>query len=260
MSDPTWRNAINNNPIQQSIRQFLNKFPLKTYRTLHRPRELDCSKLYIWGSTKTSLDQECVKWQVYLKFSKYDFENETSNEPLMSPSGKLPFLVLTTGENLVNDAIERYISDRYSANFGSLSNEQQADSQAYIALADTKLRNALVNTHKIYVSHYSNPLDKILFHQNKNLAIKELLTRKPVLNGEEIYQEAAEALQSISVALGDKDFFFGSLPTFIDAIIFSYTHVMLAIKTKELTELVQKHSNLIKFYKRINNDYFSLEF
>ncbi|CAG8475415.1 6493_t:CDS:2 [Funneliformis mosseae] len=238
MSDPTWRNTINNNPIQQSIRQFLNKFPLKTYRTLHRPRELDCSKLYIWGSTKTSLDQECVKWQVYLKFSKYDFENETSNEPLMSPSGKLPFLVLTTGENLVNDAIERYISDRYSANFGSLSNEQQADSQAYIALADTKLRNALY----------------------KNLAIKELLTRKPVLNGEEIYQEAAEALQSISVALGDKDFFFGSLPTFIDAIIFSYTHVMLAIKTKELTELVQKHSNLIKFYKRINNDYFSLEF
>ncbi|CAI2188317.1 3911_t:CDS:2, partial [Funneliformis geosporum] len=249
MSDQTWRNAINNNPIHHSIRQFLNQFPLKTYRSLLRPRELDCPRLYIWGrSTKNSFDQECVKWQVFLKFSKCDFDTEISNEPLMSPSGKLPFLVLTTGENLVDDGIEKFISDRYSEQFVSLSNEQQADSQAYIALADTKLRNALLYNlwcepannyiaHKFYVSHYSKPLDKILFHQYKNLAIKELLTRKQALNGEEIYQEAAEALQSISVAFGDNDYFFGRLPTFIDAVIFSYIHVMLAIQTKELISL-----------------------
>ncbi|CAI2188063.1 14647_t:CDS:2 [Funneliformis geosporum] len=285
MSDQTWRNAINNNPIHHSIRQFLNQFPLKTYRSLLRPRELDCPRLYIWGrSTKNSFDQECVKWQVFLKFSKCDFDTEISNEPLMSPSGKLPFLVLTTGENLVDDGIEKFISDRYSEQFVSLSNEQQADSQAYIALADTKLRNALLArpelvdsmfewvtilriififatiSHKFYVSHYSKPLDKILFHQYKNLAIKELLTRKQALNGEEIYQEAAEALQSISVAFGDNDYFFGRLPTFIDAVIFSYIHVMLAIQTKELISLVQKHSNLIEFSKRINNDYCLLEF
>jgi len=71
MSDQTWRNAINNNPIHQSIRQFLNQFPLKTHRSLYRPRELDYPRLYIWGpgwklDQRTSFDQECAKWQVII--------------------------------------------------------------------------------------------------------------------------------------------------------------------------------------------------
>src|SRR6266498_2861805 len=72
MSNQTWRNAINNDPIQQSIRQFLSQFPLKTHRSLYGARELDDPRLYIWGpgwksGQETSFDQECVKWQVIVK-------------------------------------------------------------------------------------------------------------------------------------------------------------------------------------------------
>ncbi|GBC02350.1 hypothetical protein RclHR1_04590003 [Rhizophagus clarus] len=270
MSNQTWRNAINNNPIQQSIRQFLAKFPLKIHRSLYAARELDVPRLYTWGpgwksGQQTSFDQECVKWQTLLKFSKSDFETKSLNEPLMSPSGKLPFLVLTTGDVLVDDAIEKHVTDMYSENLGSLNNEQQeADSAAYIASADTKLRNALLYnlwcepanesiTYNKYVGHYAKPLDKLLFHKYKSLAVRELLTRKPVLDKEEIYQEANEALQAISIALGDSKYFFGSsLPTFIDAVVFSYIHVILNIP---LNELVQVQSNLVKYSERIYNEY-----
>ncbi|RIA88955.1 hypothetical protein C1645_773609 [Glomus cerebriforme] len=273
MPDQTWRNAINNHPIQQSIRQFLNKFPLKTHRSLYGIRELDVPSLYIWGpgwksGQETSFDQECVKWQTFLKFGKFEFETKRSNEPLMSPSGKLPFLMLSTDDVLVDDAIEKHVYDSYSENLGSLTNEQEANSQAYIAFADNKLRNALLYylwcepanelmTHKKYVGHYAKPLDKVLFHKYKNLAVKELLTRKPVLDKEEIYQEADEALQAISTVLGDTDYFFGSrLPTIIDAVIFSYIHVILNIPLRR----VKVPPNLLKYSERIYNDYFLPEF
>lgn len=268
MSNQTWRNTINNNPIQQSIRQFLAKFPLKTHRSLYGVRELDDPRLYIWGpgwksGQETSFDQECVKWQTFLKFSRSDFETKHSNEPLMSPSGKLPFLILTTNDVLVDDSIEKHVTDMYSDNLGRINEQQEADSQSFIALADTKLRNALLYnlwcepanesiTYNKYVGHYAKPLDKLLFQKYKKLAVNELLTRKPVLNKEEIYQEADEALIAISNALGDSKYFFGSsLPTFVDAVVFSYIHVILNIPLNE----VQVQSNLVKYSERIYNDY-----
>jgi hypothetical protein len=71
MSNQAWRNAISNNPIHQSIRQFLNQFPLKVHRSLYGARELDDPRLYIWGpgwkpDQGISFDQESVKWQVII--------------------------------------------------------------------------------------------------------------------------------------------------------------------------------------------------
>lgn len=68
-TNQTWRNNLNNNPILQTVRQFLSKFPLKFYKPLHRNNELYGPRLYIWGpgweeGQKTSFDQECLKWQV----------------------------------------------------------------------------------------------------------------------------------------------------------------------------------------------------
>ncbi|CAG8564915.1 11733_t:CDS:2, partial [Acaulospora colombiana] len=106
----------------------------------------------------------------------------------MSPSGRLPVLVLPTGEVLVDEMIGNYAKDHNSDKLGELINqEHQADSQAFITLADTKLRHALA----------------------KDAAIKEMLTRRTILNQEEIYQEAADALKALSVVLTDNTYFFG---------------------------------------------------
>ncbi|CAG8804452.1 14108_t:CDS:2, partial [Gigaspora rosea] len=77
-------------PIQQNIRQFLSNFPLKIHRPLYKNRELSGPTLYIWGpgwkTQETSFDQDCLKWQTYLKFSGIDFDVRNANEPLISPS------------------------------------------------------------------------------------------------------------------------------------------------------------------------------
>ncbi|CAG8571919.1 2197_t:CDS:2 [Acaulospora morrowiae] len=220
----TWRDSLNDNPILQNVRKFLSYFPLKLNKPLYKSRDLLCSRLYIWGpdwkNQEISFDQECLKWQTYLKFIGEDFEVKYSNEPLMSPSGKLPVLILPTGEVLVDEKIVDYAKENKSNKLGELTNqEHQADSEAFIALADTKLRHVLLYTlwcepeyESItwgkYGKSYAKPLNRLLMYQAKNAAIKEMLTRRPILNREEIYQEAADALKAFSVALADKNYFF----------------------------------------------------
>ncbi|RHZ50548.1 hypothetical protein Glove_495g44 [Diversispora epigaea] len=277
----TWRNNLNNNPILQTVRQFLSKFPLKTYKPLCKSNELYGPRLYIWGpgwkvGQRTSFDQECLKWQTYLKIAQCDFDIRDANEPLMSPSGKLPILILSEGEVLIDELIKNYVEDTKESNkLGQLSEEQQADSQAFITLADTKLRHALLytlwcessnecDTYEKYGRRYANPIDKILMYQAKNAAIKEMLINIPVLNRDDIYHEASDALQALSVALGDNPYFFGQrLPTFIDAVVFSYLHIILEFpvtSANDLNQLVNKHKNLVEFTKRIYTEYYEQEF
>ncbi|CAG8615628.1 37126_t:CDS:2 [Gigaspora margarita] len=189
-------------PIQQNIRQFLSNFPLKIHRPLYKNRELLGPTLYIWGpgwkTQETSFDQDCLKWQTYLKFSGIDFDVRNANEPLISPSGKLPVFIFPTGEVLVEDRLKDYVDNHKTGKVGEIIDERhQAECQAFIALADTKLRNALLYTlwcdpvyepyaHKKYCGHYAKPLDKIIMYQAKNEAIKEMLTRKPVLIRDEV--------------------------------------------------------------------------
>ncbi|KAG9303661.1 hypothetical protein G9A89_018558 [Geosiphon pyriformis] len=264
-------------PIHESFRRLLARFPLKMYRSLYRNPILEKSVLYIWGpgwqgkNQKASFDQDCLKWQTYFLFSEVEFDVKNANEPLMSPSGNLPFLISTTGEVFSEEQLEEYIKIHLPETPES-TDQQIADAEAFIALADTKLRTALLfylwcepanyekTTRSRYGGHYAKPLNHILMWQAKRTVVQDLLTRKAILDADEIYEEAAEALNAISVALGDSVFFFGSsVPKFIDAVIFSYIYTILSIPTstaKELNELVQKHKNLMEFSRKIYSNYY----
>ncbi|CAG8597526.1 4700_t:CDS:2 [Ambispora leptoticha] len=217
------------NPIQESFLRFLSRFPLRINKSIYKNPDLDEPILYIWGPgwgggrQKASFDQECLLWQTYLLFNDIKFEVKNVNEPLISPSGKLPLLYTPTGDIFASDKILEFIKQKKDEETDAeTSTSEHQEEAAFISLANTKLRNALlfylwcepsiyeqVTFHK-YGGHYPKPLDTILMYKAKKAVIGDLLARKPILNTNEIYEEAADALKAFSDMLKDNKYFFGS--------------------------------------------------
>ncbi|KAI9187796.1 hypothetical protein H9P43_002187 [Blastocladiella emersonii ATCC 22665] len=86
--------------------------PISNAPTLyvHRPR---------WPRQKNSWassDPECLVWQTYLQFSGIKYDLVLCDEPLMSPTGALPFLVTEKGRVFASrDRLLRYIGTRAHA-------------------------------------------------------------------------------------------------------------------------------------------------
>lgn len=63
-------------------------------------------------------------------------------------------------------------------------------------------------TGKAYYGHNPSPLNMLLASRKKDSVVQELLTDRDVLVREEIYKDAAEAFEALSVKLGDDTYFF----------------------------------------------------
>jgi metaxin len=88
-----------------------------------------------------------------------------------------------------------------------------------------------------------------------------LLTRTQI-DRELIFEEAAGAIEALSIQLGNNEYFFGkSVPSSLDAIVFSYLHVILTLprisnaedggRSGELARMVRKYDNLFKYSQNI---------
>ncbi|CAG8851494.1 32846_t:CDS:2, partial [Racocetra persica] len=59
-------------------------------------------------------------------------------------AGILPVFIFPTGEVLVEEQLKDYVDNLQSNKIGNITDERhQAECQAFIVLADTKLKNAL---------------------------------------------------------------------------------------------------------------------
>lgn len=76
--------------------------------------------------------------------------------------------------------------------------------------------------------------------------------------GFQIYSSAEKCLTALSIRLGESDFFFGSHPTSLDAVVYSYLAPL--VKAPFPSNVLQNHAkactNLLKFVNRITNRYF----
>ncbi|KAI7858935.1 hypothetical protein BDC45DRAFT_497924 [Circinella umbellata] len=257
----------------------LKNFPLKVYPPVYERSKLTNDTLYIygpgWRNSWGSFDVQCLQIQIYLKFCGIDFEVKNSNEPNSSPSGKLPYLETVTGAVYDTDQIQKWITERGKGKtLSSPSNQEQA--KAFIALANTKLHAALLFsswleplnyseiTSKAYYGHVPGPINHLLAYQKQNEVVQTLLTDRDILVREEIYNDAAQALEALSIKLGDNSYYFDSSePTWIDAVIFSYIHVIMSMPTlpgstlgdeekkqaMALRNMVRKHENLVRYAK-----------
>ncbi|KAG0166781.1 hypothetical protein DFQ28_006862 [Apophysomyces sp. BC1034] len=260
----------------------LKNFPLKVYPPVYEaPRPIK-DTLYIYGpgyrNSWGSFDVDCLQIQMYMKFCGIDVQVVNSNEPDASPSGKLPFLATVTGAVYHGEQIHQWIQD-----MASFSKDRQADDQgkAFITLAKTKLHAAMLfsmwleplnytYTSKAYYDHIPAPVNSWLAYKKQNDVVQTLLVDRDILVREEIYQEAEQALEALSVKLGDATYFFNaSEPTWMDVVVFSYLHVILGApqitdasiaevekrQAHALRGLVRKHENLVRYAKNIYEQY-----
>lgn len=74
----------------------------------------------------------------------------------------------------------------------------------------------------------------------------------------QVYREAERCLTTLSVRLGDEDFFFGSHPTSLDATVYAYLAPLLKVPfpSPALQNHLKSTSNLVKFVVRITQRYF----
>ncbi|ORZ16954.1 hypothetical protein BCR42DRAFT_413607, partial [Absidia repens] len=262
----------------------LKNFPLKTYPAVNQPKRIENDTLYIYGpgshaSPTASFDVDCLQTQIYFKFCNINVDVCNSNEPDASPSNKLPYFATVTGQVLAGAEIQQWIKDNNK--YISLG-EHQDEAIAFISMIKSKLHSAWLfsawleplnyngNTFRMYYGHLPTPVNTIMASRKKDQVVEQLLADRDILSREEIYADAAQTLEALSIKLAEDTYFFGkSEPTWMDAVVFSYLHAILAIPpvkkpdvtTEEknqaaaLRKLVLQHKNLVRFAKHINTEF-----
>ncbi|ORX62470.1 hypothetical protein DM01DRAFT_1331889, partial [Hesseltinella vesiculosa] len=199
----------------------LKNFPLRVYPAVNAPKRFENDTLYIYGpgpkGSVASFDVGCLITQIYLRFCNVHVDIVNGNEPDASPNKHLPFLVTVVGQVLAGQQIDQWIKDNEKDT--PLGNEED-DAIAFMSMAQTKLHAAWLfsmwleplnySTHasSFYYGHLPAPINSILASKKKDQVVEQLLTDRDVLSREEIYAQATEVLEALSVKLGDATFFY----------------------------------------------------
>ncbi|XP_047448662.1 metaxin-3 isoform X1 [Mugil cephalus] len=166
---------------------------------------------------------------------------------------------------------------RFNADY-ELSARQGADTMAYIALLEEKLRPALLHTFWVDAENYANltrpwfaarspfPLNFVVPSRLANTALSRILLTKgeaPLHRISEvegkIYSDAKECLNLLSYRLGTADYFFGNSPTSLDAFVFGFVAPLhkASLPSSPLQNHLRQLDNLTHFCENILALYFS---
>uniref|UniRef100_A0A8B9H4D7 Metaxin n=1 Tax=Astyanax mexicanus TaxID=7994 RepID=A0A8B9H4D7_ASTMX len=167
--------------------------------------------------------------------------------------------------------------NRFNADY-ELSAKQGADTMAYIALLEEKLRPALLHTFWVDAENYANltrpwfashspfPLNFFVPARQASLALSRILLTKaeaPLHSITEvegkIYSEAKECLNLLSHRLGTSHYFFGNMPTSLDAFVFGYLAPLhkASLPSGQLQQHLKQLHNLCQFCSSILKNYFT---
>lgn len=111
----------------------------------------------------------------------------------------------------------------------------------------------------------TNPFVHLTIARELHLAAEsELLKFSSIIDAEELYRQAEEALAALETALGEQTWFFGAdKPGLFDASVFSYTHLLMDdslgkgwVDTR-LRDALLSRQNLTNHRDRILTKYFS---
>ncbi|KAH6561068.1 hypothetical protein BASA50_009627 [Batrachochytrium salamandrivorans] len=210
----------------QSINPFSgpSHFPLITFPPVFQPEDAPkAAILYVLPKSKelrTSEDYECLKYQTYLMFAKYPHSVVEHSEQSFSPSGKLPALLTTDGRMLAGWEIICEVREKFDLE-ANLSTENRARLEVFTSLIERGLVFGLnyefwydsdnfegVTAATVGAS-YPWPLNYFLPRFERSRRITWMLSKRPMINTEEIYGETDQILRDISLMLGTGKYFFG---------------------------------------------------
>ena len=157
----------------------------------------------------TSLEVESLRIQTLLKYANYDYDLKEHHESSFSPSGSLPCLIVG-GKVLAGRDLLSNVPNIDS----SLTKVQQSVAFAHIEMTQSKLGMALELSMWYETSYFNEilaksrgryypwPLNYLIPRVERSKKIEAILSRKPVIQVQEIYQSAANALDALSLLLG----------------------------------------------------------
>ncbi|KAL1797734.1 hypothetical protein ACET3X_004340 [Alternaria dauci] len=235
------------------IKQLFDQFPLVTYPVndfpQRAPQHRNAHVLYVFTTDEGAIrgapshNPACLKWQVYLKFSKIPFQVASANNHA-SPSGSLPFLIPSSSDpSKRTQPVPSSKLQRWAMNNSEKAIEEPGDPryEAYLSLLDHRIRRAWL--YAIYLSpnfttiaeplyilpSSRNSFVRLAISRELRLAAEtELLKFSSIINDETLYNQADEAFASLEALLGKDDWFFGAqIPGLFDASVFAYTHLLL---------------------------------
>ncbi|KAI8925691.1 hypothetical protein BC831DRAFT_459794 [Entophlyctis helioformis] len=261
----------------QALAAHLPALPLATNPPVFTPEPLpETPRLYILPRSKellTSLDVDCLKAQTYLLFCHYPHTVVEHHEHNFSPSGRLPALLTTDGRLLAGQEIYAEAKTKFDPE-SKVSREDRSSMEAFLALVESRIRFALEYEFWYESDHFESvtaavmgapypwPLNYLLPRIERSRRVAAMLSKKPVLKTEEIYAEANQALQDLSVVLAGQLYLFGAAPTIADASLFAHLHTVLSMlkhspAESQLRNTVLNNDNLIKYSRRVWNTWFT---
>lgn len=165
--------------------------------------------------------------------------------------------------------------EKYNADY-NLNNIDQADTLAFAALIEQKLRPGLQSCFWLNSGNYANVTRKAFSKNygffkryidlsmicNKVKTDLQLRSPRATADIESFWnQEAKMCITLLSKRLGDCEFFFGCNPTTFDAIAFGHLAVILKapLTSTELKNHLLACDNLCRFCDRISHRYFKVD-
>ncbi len=189
--------------------------------------------------------------------------------------GKLP--VLRCGPYVVSEmeGVVQLAQAKGASLSQHLNAAEKADLRAYISLVHNVLGNAMLYFCWIDEFVYSN-VTKHRFGSPYSFPLKHLVpwvTRRKMKaqlsalkwaqrDSAEVCREVETCLMALSERLGDSEYFFGTSPTELDALVFGYLFTMITTplpKTNQFGILVKQQANLVRFCQRLEREFFSNE-
>ncbi|XP_028851117.1 metaxin-3 [Denticeps clupeoides] len=238
------------------------------------PMELRC-----WGGDwdLPSVDPECLIVLAYAKFAGADLTVKPIDWTWKTITATVPELrsdgsTVTEPTKILNFMRKQ----RFNADY-ELSAKQGADTMAYIALLEEKLRPALLHTFWVDAENYADltrpwfasrspfPLNFFVPSCLASAGLSRLLLTKaesPLCGVKEvegkIYSDAKECLNLLSHRLGSSHYFFGSMPTSLDAFVFGYVAPLhkAPFPSSRLQQHLKQLANLCHFCNTVLKTFF----
>jgi len=210
--------------------------------------------------------------QAFLHMAGLDFVTEMrGNAESMSPSGRLPFIKAGAFVIAEMDPIVAFVNNKGISLTSNLDSSQKADMRAYMSLVNNVMGNAelyLTWKDEVTFGEVTNPrfstvhpwpLNYILSWQKRRQVLKKLgalgWSQKSL---EDVYTEVESCCRALSERLDAAQYFFGSKPTELDAVVFGhlFTIITTPLPDNRLKAIVEDHPNLVNLCTRIERDFF----
>jgi len=212
--------------------------------------EKDVVYLYQFNRTTAipSMSRYCLKVETWLKLNGIKYENVAHNSKLRSKRGLLPFVELNGEEICDSEIIIKTLAAKFGKDMDEgLTNDQKNIQHATIAMVqnhlhwsvshwmnkdpDNMLKGLKLNLQTVMGSKLPNGLLNFVFkHTYVRKGIKKVKsTSFAGYTAEEIEEAGKGDLKVLSEMLGDKQFFFGDDPHFLDLVTFVQLAILLAV-------------------------------